>query len=215
VKTSEKYTYTEVMQKRKLVREKFPEINHQLYRQWPGSDNITHYKALSFGSGPVNDPNAKLISESVKEVVTVDNDPMTEADFLSLDDMTDCDFDLIISEHTIEHILFDDCAELFAKFKTKLKQGGGVFLTLPDIQNHGAWFCDYDHKNFTPWWDLCALLELEGFNVDHVFNWSKRSKAARLDPNTCSDFDRKVMTFMWKNYGMSIADYISIYAIAR
>ena len=215
MKTSEKYTYTEVMQKRKLVREKFPEINHQLYRQWPGSDNITHYKAMSFGSGPINEPNNKTMRKSVKQLVTVDSDPMADADYLSLDDVTDNDFDIIVSEHTIEHILFDDCADLFGKFKTKLKKNGEVFLTLPDIQNHGAWFCDYDHKNFTPWWDLCALLELEEFEVKHVFNWSKRSKAARLDPNTCSDFDRKVMTFMWKNYGMSIADYISIYAIAR
>jgi predicted SAM-dependent methyltransferase len=215
VKTNEKYTYTEVMQKRKLIREKFPEIQHQLYRQWPGSDNTQHYKVMSFGSGPVNNSQVLELKRSFRELITVDSDPMTDSDFLSLGAVAECDFDLIVSEHTIEHILFDDCADLFSKFKTKLKPGGGIFLTLPDIQNHGAWFCDYDHKNFTPWWDLCALLELEDFDVKHVFNWSSRAKSDRLNAETCSDADRYLMSFMWHNYGLSIADYVSIHAVVK
>ena len=88
-------------------------------------------------------------------------------------------------------------------------------MTLPNIQNFGSWFCDYDHKNFTPWWDLCALLELESFSVEHVFNWSGRQKSQRLIPGEVEDFEQKIMTFLWQNYGLSIADYVSIYAESR
>ena len=206
-----KHSYSEISDKRSDIRKRFPGLEHQAFREWPGCENIEEYNALIFGSGDVKAENALILKKSCKSITTIDSDPTAGADHLSLFDVEDGLFDIVIADHVIEHIPISECSDLFLSFRKKLKEKGEIVITIPNITNFGSWFSHYDHKNFSPWWDVAAFLELEGFNIDHIFYWSRRNKTTEIQ--NFDDKDRKIALFLNRYYGLSIPDFVTIHAI--
>lgn len=206
-----KHTYTEIANRRNQIRKKFPSLAQQVYREWPGSDKLIGYDALIFGSGNIKEENNEVLKKSCKSITTIDSDHESGADFFSLSEVDSNSFDIVIADHIIEHIPIYDCSDIFSSFREKLREKGEIVITVPNIANFGSWFSHYDHKNFSPWYDICSFIELGGFNVDHVFYWSRRNKTTRIQNFT--DFDEKIASFLYLYYGLSIADFITIHAI--
>ena len=82
-----KHSYSEISDKRSDIRKRFPGLEHQAFREWPGCENIEEYNALIFGSGDVKAENALILKKSCKSITTIDSDPTAGADHLSLFDV--------------------------------------------------------------------------------------------------------------------------------
>jgi SAM-dependent methyltransferase len=96
----------------------------------------------------------------------------------SLDDIKD-EFDCISIIHVLEHI--EDLEGFLAKVKKRLREGGYLFLEVPDSEEFGRLNKDHDEFNSCHLWffdipTLAALMKKNGFTPIHASKkrYSKR-----------------------------------------
>lgn len=197
--------YTDVFSRANELNKKFSPIPYASCRSL---DIVRNKRVLHFGSGALDKPNHQDIKALASDVIAVDSDPLSNAHYASMD-YVDGKFDLVFSEHTIEHISIDDLYHVIMSFMRLLKQGGDVLITIPNIHNFGSWFSHYDHKNFAPPLHIAAIFECAGLILQQVYMWSKHSHVTRH-----ANFDateQYIASFLEREYGLMLARYVTMH----
>ena len=120
---------------------------------------------LDFGCG-VRKPAQEALELSDSTYRTCDNDPggsFTYADPVSIP-ASEC-FDMVISNHTFEHLPFETGVQIARLLAGHVKPGGVMVIGVPNPKHPTRYRSDPTHK--TPWsyLNLCALMELGGLDA--------------------------------------------------
>ena len=198
-------TYSKIKISQAKIIKNFPMISRR-GRLW--QNYSCNGKVLNFGSGNVNNSAHREIKHAFENVVSCDSDSLSGADYNNIYQIED-KFDLIIGEHILEHITVDDIINsLSKKFYNLLNDNGKLLLTIPNINNFGSYFTNFDHKNSSPPIDIASIICCKGFEVIDFFRWSKINQMERqLHMN---DFEIKLAEFMKIHYDLEIDKYITM-----
>ena len=198
-------SYSDVTAHRAKICSNFPALNRK-NRFW--QNYVVEGKTLNFGCGNVKAASHQEIKSVFKNVASCDNDITTGADYNDIK-LIDEKFDLIVSEHVLEHIKVEDVINgLIQKFNDLLNENGKLVITIPNLYNFGAYFTDFDHKNASPPIDLAAIICCANFNLIDIFKWSK-DKHMKLQFNM-TDAEKAIETFMETHYNLQTDRYITM-----
>lgn len=200
-------TYTDIVTKRTQLHQKFEPLIRKT-RRWNEAVFRKATRTLHFGSGNVNLPNHKEVCSLFPNVVACDADISSGADYFHLDQV-EGKFDLIISEHVLEHIsinvLIRDVAPSLCDL---LEKDGIMIITIPNIKNFGGYFSDHDHKNHVPPTDIAAIFNCFGLNVVDMYRWSKSSRMTKQ--NKMSDLEKMLEHFLEEYYELQTDQYVTM-----
>lgn len=199
-------TYSQIIARRAEITARIPRT-YTSGRTW---NCLSGKRVLSIGCGPVEGEQFREIQHHAAAVSGVDTDPLSGAAYRTLADVPEGDHDALVAEHVLEHMTHEQVLDTFSHAARVLPSGGIVLITLPNVSNFGAWFSNFDHKNFSPPEDTAAMLELHGFHVDELFGWSKPSRFQRH--LAMSEVERVLCRFMEENWGMTLPQFITIRA---
>ena len=214
------------MEEYRLINEKISSLKKEFKHQGPyfpcrekssWQDIIAGKKVLIFGSGDPGSPTNRIIFSGASEVCTVDNDKAFNADFLNIEYVDEYDFDTIICEHVFEHIKACELNSVLSSLTERLKPGGSMLITLPNIKNFGYWFDNYDHKNHIMCIELAAILEAcFNYKTMSLYRWSNQGAYERhlkimdAEPGTPEHSFGQIMAFLMDEYGLDVAMYTTI-----
>jgi SAM-dependent methyltransferase len=119
-------------------------------------------RVLDVGAGDVTRRERVAARFPKIEYVSVDPDPEAHADFARVPDAPGV-FDVAVLFETLEHLAPEDAVALLELTRSKLSDGGRVFVSVPSIHTPGRFQRDCTHV--TPWAhdELGAALTLAGF----------------------------------------------------
>ena len=199
--------YTDVVSSRSQITSRIP-MRYTPGRSW---ESVRERRVLSLGCGPVEGSQFKELLASAAGVEGVDTDPKTGALYRTLAEVPSGEFTSLVAEHVLEHMTHDQILDAFEQAARILSPGSTVIITLPNINNFGIWFGDHDHKSFCPPVDTASMLELHGFHVADMFGWSKQSRFQRH--MSMSEQECAIARFVEENWGLTLPQYITIYAV--
>ena len=200
-------SYSDVIARRVQINSRIPP-RYAPGRSW---EPIRGRQVLSLGCGSVEGEQFKELLAAAAGAEGVDTDPKSGAKFRTLLEVPSGEFTALVAEHVLEHLTHEQVLSSFKQAARILPQGATVIITLPNINNFGIWFSDFDHKNFCPPVDTAAILELHGFQVMDMFGWSKPSRYQRH--LAMGDQERALCAFMEANWGLTLPQYITIGAV--
>ena len=123
---------------------------------------------LDIGAG-TKDVEKEIASLGLKTTYkSMDIDATHYHDFHDLDEIHGT-FDVITVFEVLEHLLLPEAFSMLATLKTLTKKNGSIILSTPNVFNPTRFFQDVTHRTAIPYFDLCALLQAAGFEIDQVF----------------------------------------------
>ena len=203
-----RFNYNEIIETASNINKRFGRMS---YRENGGASRANYIwdkKVLNFGSGDLQKGDNLFFSKMASDLSSVDNNPAVEADFKSLEEIkVDNHYDVIIAEHVLEHIPINEVDNIAFEFKRLVNENGRLIITLPNIRNFGAWFCDHQHVNYAPPEQIAAIFELHGFKTIDRFGWSKQSHFERHVKHIPEI--QHFISFLRMEYGLEIWRYVT------
>ena len=199
-------SYSEGTRRRTEIRSRIPFL-YTPGRNW---EIIRDRSVVSLGCGSVEGSQFLELKQVSSSVVGVDTDPQSGAHYSSLADVPSGQHNAIVAEHVFEHHTQEQMLVAFTEMARILEPGSPEIITLPNINNFGIWFHDFDHKSFCPPVDTAAILEAHGFHVTDLFGWSKHARFMRHQ--SMNDFERHLCAFIEENWGLTLPQYVTIVA---
>ena len=178
-------------------------------------DILIHKKVLHFGSGdmkPVPSTNNQDLIRMSSQLVTVDDDKESGADYSTLQEVPDRDLDTVWSEHVLEHIPMEDIPDVFLQIYNMLKPGGKFLFTVPNILSFGGFFTCWDHRNHAEAVEFAGIASAVcGFEVLDIFRWSKHKTVQRHKKwhEEKNELALYLTNFMWENYSLDTAQFVT------
>ncbi len=136
---------------------------------------------------------------------SMDVDRNLEHDFYDLSEVDDL-FDVILLSQVIEHITPAEGLALLATLRHKLRDGGLVLVSTPNIFHPNRFFTTVDHKSFYTYDELAGFLNTAGFEVDSAF---------RVFNDSVLQYVLKAYVFHFLFHFLSIDYAYSIILVAR
>ncbi len=99
---------------------------------------------------------------------SLDIDPNTHQDFYSLAEIEE-QFDLVFMFEVIEHLALLEGLELLENLRSKLKPGGRLLLSTPNLYHPHQYFGDSTHVTFYKFEELGGLMMTAGFRNIRAF----------------------------------------------
>jgi len=99
---------------------------------------------------------------------SMDIDRSNAHDFYDVSDIHE-KFDAIIMFEVIEHLDLEDGLQFLKALSDKVKKGGIIIISTPNIFNPARYMRDSTHRTFYGYDELCGLLNLAGFGIKDVF----------------------------------------------
>jgi len=78
-------------------------------------------------------------------------------------------FDVVLVSQVIEHVTPPEGLSLLSAVRDKLKEGGLVLVSTPNIFHPNRFFTTVDHKSFYAYDELAGFLHRAGFEVESAF----------------------------------------------
>lgn len=204
---TQEITYTDIVSKRAEIHKKFEPLVRKT-RMWNEISFKETARTLHFGSGNIRLPNHREVCSMFPNVVSCDSDTSSGADYFNLDHVQG-KFDLIISEHVLEHIEINSLIKTVApKLCGLLDSDGSMLITIPNIRNFGGYFSDFDHKNHVPPVDIASIFSCFGVNTVDMYRWSKSSRMAKQSKMT--DSEKMIEKFLEEYYELQTDQYVTI-----
>jgi len=200
-------SYSEVTRRRAEIRSRIP-FRYMSGRNWA---IIRDRSVVSLGCGSVEGSQFLELKQVSSSVVGVDTDPQSGAHYSALSDVPADQHNALVAEHVLEHLTHAQMLDAFTEIARILVPGSPVIITLPNINNFGIWFHDFDHKSFCPPVDTAAILEAHGFHVTDLFGWSKHARFMRHQ--SMNDFEQHLCAFIEENWGLTLPHYVTIVAV--
>ncbi len=113
---------------------------------------------------------------------SLDIDPNTQQDFYSLAEIEE-QFDLVFMFEVIEHLELLEGLELLENLRGKLKPGGRLLLSTPNLYHPHQYFGDSTHVTFYKFEELGGLMMMAGFRnirAYRVYNDAFLRRALRM-----------------------------------
>lgn len=110
---------------------------------------------------------------------SMDIDPNTKQDYYDLDDI-DEKFDFIFMFEVIEHLELAEGLALLKKLRSKLKSGGKILLSTPNLFHPHQYFGDSTHVTFYKFDELGGLMMMAGFSDISAFRVHKGPFVQRM-----------------------------------
>lgn len=143
-------------------------------------------RILEIGPGE-NRRGARLAAEVQGAVaVSVDPDPEGDHDFADITQAGD-GFDLVLAFEVIEHLGAEDALKLMQAVRVRMRSGGVLVLSTPNVFCPGAYLRDCTHRTPFAWDELGGALVYTGFEVSGLYrvvqgNVLRRMKKALFSP---------------------------------
>lgn len=99
---------------------------------------------------------------------SLDIDPNTRQDYYSLDDIQE-QFDFVFMFEVIEHLELLEGLELLEKLRSRIRSGGRILLSTPNLYHPHQYFGDSTHVTFYKFEELGGLLLTAGFSNIRAF----------------------------------------------
>jgi 2-polyprenyl-3-methyl-5-hydroxy-6-metoxy-1,4-benzoquinol methylase len=123
---------------------------------------------LDFGAGMQG---AKEDIEKAGIAVTyrsMDIDRKNPHDYYSIDEIHER-FDMVLFFEVIEHLSLEEGLTLLKRLAGLVKDGGSVVISTPNTFNPTRYTQDASHRTPYPYYDLCGVMEMAGFETTAVY----------------------------------------------
>ena len=98
---------------------------------------------------------------------SLDVDQSIEHDFYDIDEIKEV-FDVAVLFEVIEHLSLEEGFELLQKIRFRLREGGLLIVSTPNIFNPSRFFRDASHRTFYAYDELAGLLSMAGFDISRL-----------------------------------------------
>lgn len=157
-------------------------------------------KVLDLGAG------AKVSKGIVRGVYkSLDNDPTYDHDYSHIDPIRET-FDGIIANQFFEHLTFEDGITCFEKVAKILMSGGIMCVTIPNILHPTSWHNNWDHKAYWGYWDIGAMMEMNGIEVINIVRYRKRPH----EIYELTEEERKMIELISKIFSMDYCRFVMV-----